>query len=232
MACSTPDECMGESEDVFGSVAQFYHFKILYDQTWDYAKICKKMFIEEEPYLCVIEHVNQPNTHVHFQGKSYLTQNSMKARITRLVRGHHLRKLNPKCRPASMSVRAPDVVGFQYMAKENKKEYILVRNKFTDEEIAELAAKSVMHCTKLKTVVSDFVKVLSERELRDAVPVGYRGDANRMINAMAVYLFKQQKQGVIELPKYNKHHTRQSVINGLLQNPHLHEDAKAVLWVS
>jgi len=144
---------------------RFYHFKILYDQTWNYPEICKKFFSEDYPYLCVIEHLNQPNTHVHFQGTSLMAERTVKNKITTLVKKHHLRKLNPKCRPSSMTARSPDVTGFQYMCKQVKKEYILAMNKFTMEEIMELKEKSDMHVQELKFDTKKFItELLDEKQ--------------------------------------------------------------------
>lgn len=231
MEPSSPDERDGipELEDAPELPdPRFYHFKILYDQTWDYPKICEKFFMKEHKYLCVLEHVNQPNTHVHFQGMSLLAPPTVKARLTRLVKTHHLRTLNPKCRPASMSARPVDVVGFQYMAKEMKKEYILASNLFTPEELQELKDKSLLHCTKLKTCIKDYIaglpKATVDIMMQSASP-------NDMIERVGHGLFIAAGQGQIELPEYNKHHTRASVIRGLMANPHLSEKWKGKLYV-
>ena len=206
----------------------FYHFKILYDQTWDYEKICAKTFMSEHPYLCVLEHLNKPNTHVHFQGMSRIATATMKARITRLVQGHHLRKFNPKCRPASMSARPVDVTGFQYMAKEYKPAHVLARNMFSDEDLVDLKAKSTLHCTAIKTCVRDYVAGFD----KDTIDLAMRVETtDAMINAIGHCLFLGAERGDLDLPEYNKHHTRNSVIRGLLANPHLTVKWKGKLYV-
>lgn len=205
---------------------RFYHFKILYDPSWNYAAICKRFFMEEYPYLCVLEHINQPNTHVHFQGTSRLAEPTVKARLTRLAAQHHLRKINPKARPTSMKARAPDVMGFQYMAKELKPNYVLAVNQFTEEDLKELKEKSVMHCAKLKTSVKDFI-------VNEKIPHSYWDgckDGNELIQRISVALIKANRDGKIELPEYSKHHTRTSIIRGLLANKDIPAKYKGWLY--
>jgi len=209
---------------------RLYHFKILYDQTWDYPAICKDYFMEDRPYLCVLEHVNKPNTHVHFQGWSILAEQTVKNRITRLVAHHHLRKLNPKCRPSSMKARAPDVTGFQYMCKEVKPAYILAMNMFTMEEIEELKAKSVMHCKELKMNVTEFIANLPLEVVKTFQITGI-SVTSTIIEAVGHYLVHQEELGNITLPPYNRHYTRQSVVEGLRKNPHVPRRFKGNLYV-
>jgi len=207
---------------------RFAHFKILYDQTWDYKKICADTFMADQQYLCVLEHVNKPNTHVHFQGMTLLAEPTLKNRITRLVSHHHLRKLNPKCRPSSMSCRPVDVVGFQYMCKEVKPEYVLAMNKFTLEELAELKEKSEMHVKEMQCCVPDEIKSW-DREVIHKLTQGTQ-DVSAVIKRATLNLFKKETAGLLKLPKYNKHHTRTSIIRGLLENPHVPLPWKAELY--
>lgn len=225
---ASADECDGVSVEQLTEPV-LYHFKILYDQTWDYKKICDRFFEKTKPYLCVLEHVNQPNTHVHFQGYSTSTHNTVKAKITRLVSKHHLRKLNPKCRPSSMSCRPVDVTGFQYMAKEMKKEYVLASNMFSEEDLQELKENSVLHCTKLKTCVKEFIAGMKASSLRTLCE--HAKDVNQLVNLTGAWLFKASEEKLIELPEYNKHHTRCSVIRGLLAHPDLGISWKGQLYV-
>lgn len=206
---------------------RFVHFKILYDPSWNYKKICQKFFVKDMKYLCVMEHINKPNTHVHFQGSCVLSDATIKNRLTRLAAHHHLRKINPKARPTSMSARPVDVVGFQYMAKELKKEYVLAVHLFTKEELLELKEKSVMHCTKLKTVVKDTVAGWSAQDTRNAT--GGATDALKALKNVGRTLFYLQKAGKIEMPEYNPFHTRTSIIRGMLANPHLSDALKGDL---
>lgn len=205
---------------------RFYHFKILYDPSWNYPALCKRFFLEDHPYLCVLEHINQPNTHVHFQGSSRLQEATVKARLRRLAHKHHLRKLNPKARPTSMKARLPDVTGFQYMAKELKPAYVLAANKFTEKDLEELKEKSVMHCTKLKTTVRDFLA--QEKFHKDHFI--HMKDGNTVVQNTAVALIRHQSAGKIELPEYNKHHTRISIIRGLLANKTVPDNVKGWLY--
>lgn len=221
------DEDMeGEDEVVELTEPRFYHFKILYDPSWDYKAICKRFFMEDKPYLCVLEHVNQPNTHVHFQGTSRLAPPTVKARLTRLAANHHLRKINPKARPTSMSARPVDVVGFQYMAKELKPNYLLAVNLFTPEELEELKEKSVLHCKKMKTELRDFIarKMDFDWTKLSEVPT------EQVIQHVTYCLFVAQRKKDIELPEYNKHHTRTSIIRGLLANTRCPDKLKAKLY--
>lgn len=210
---------------------RFYHFKILYDQTWDYKQISADFFMADHPYLCVIEHLNKPNTHVHFQGMSLCAEPTIKNRITRLVSHHHLRKLNPKCRPSSMTARPPDVTGFQYMCKEVKPEYVLAMNQFTMEQLEELKSKSALHCKELKTHVKDLVERFTQREIEKEIHVTKSSNAADVIRHTGRYLVWGESTGLWTLPPYNRHYTRQSVIEGLRRNPHVPLTVKAELYV-
>jgi hypothetical protein len=233
MEPGSPHDCDGifEPEDAEKLTEPvLYHFNILYDQTWDYKKICDRFFEKSKPYLCDLEHVNQPNTHVHFQGYSSSVHNTVKAKITRLVAKHHLRTLNPKCRPSSMSCRPVDVTRFQYLAKELKKEYVLASNLFTPEELAELKEKSVLHCTKLKTCVKEFIAAMKPEKLKKMLEASK--DVNQLVDNAGWVLVKAAEDKLIELPEYNKHHTRCSVIRGLMAHPDLPTQWKGKLYVS
>jgi hypothetical protein len=89
------------------------HFKVNFDQTWDYAKIAQKMFLLE-PYQCLVmkEHANMANTHVHFQGYTKCTPASFSNKRKRLAKHHYTRKTDPKSRPISACKRACDSVDF------------------------------------------------------------------------------------------------------------------------
>jgi len=206
-----------------------YHFKIKYDQTWDYKKICDRFFEKSKPYLCNIEHLNEPNTHVHFQGWSTSSHNTMKARITRLVKKHHLRKFDKNCRPSSMKDSDVTERGFQYMCKEVKLDYVLARNMFTDEEILQLKAQSVEHVKKLKTSVRDKIAGWNKEIVGKLLQQGI-DSANDLIEQSVLCLIRLSKIDKFDLPEYNKHHTRASVIRGLMANPHLPEKWHAKLY--
>lgn len=210
--------------------ARFVHFKILYDPSWDYKKICKKFFVNDEKYLCVLEHINRPNTHVHFQGMCLLADATVKNRLTRLAAHHHLRKINPKSRPTSMSCRPVDVKGFQYMAKELKKEYVLAHNGFTLDDLKKLKEDSVMHCTVIKTAVKDRIAGWDEKYIKQILRVS-NDDPRLLLDRVGAALFAEQHLGKFDMPEYNAHHTRTSVIRGLMANPHIPVPMKGRLMV-
>ncbi len=211
-----------EDEDVVSETTRLYHFKILYDQSWDYPALCARIFDPDQPYLCVLEHINQPNTHVHFQGYSKITEDSMRSRLKRLAQKHHLRKLNPKARPTSMVQRAPDEKGFQYMAKEYKPNYVLAVNQFTPEDLAKMKEASSMHCKEIKFNVTEYIRSLPKEDLPKFFP---STPANEIVDRMGQVLWLHARQNKINLPKYSKHHTRTSIIRGLLDNQHLDHNA-------
>lgn len=193
---------------------RFVHFKILYDPSWDYKKICAKFFVKEEKYLCVLEHINRPNTHVHFQGSCVLSDATIKNRLTRLAAHHHLRKINPKARPTSMAARPVDVKGFQYMAKELKKEYVLAHNLWVKGELDDLKKASVMHVKVLKTVVRDEIAAFTKKEI-DALLRSSADDPRKLVCKTGELLFIKQGQGRFNMPEYNSHHTKASIVRGL-----------------
>jgi hypothetical protein len=216
-----------EDEDVVSETSRLYHFKILYDQTWDYPALCARLFDPEQRHLCVLEHINQPNTHVHFQGYSNITEDSMRSRLKRLAQKHHLRKLNPKARPTSMVTRAPDEKGFQYMAKEYKPAYVLSSNGFTPEDMAKLKEDSTMHCKELKFNVTDYIRNFKKED----IPPYFRSTpAQQFIEDTCLKLFLHERAGLIKVPRYSKHHTRTSVMRGLLENEHVSPEMKARMW--
>lgn len=199
---------------------RFVHFKILYDPSWDYKKICAKFFLKEEKYLCVLEHINRPNTHVHFQGSCVLADATIKNRLTRLAAHHHLRKINPKSRPTSMSCRPVDVKGFQYMAKELKKEYVLASNLFSLEDLKQLKEDSVLHVKVLKTAVKDQIASWKEDRIKKLLR-DCQDDPRTLLEKTGALLCAEQHAGKFDMPEYNAHHTRTSIIRGLYANPHV-----------
>lgn len=234
---SDDDEAVGEEAPVF-TEPQFYHFKIKHDPAFNYKEICKAFFMAEHPYLCTIEHVNKVGTHVHCQGTSILAPRTVKNRLNRIAKKHYLRKLDPGCRPTSMSARAPDVKGFQYMAKELKPAYVLAVNMFTQEELKELKEKSVMHVKELKSCVRDFIAGMDRKNIEfilkgkvtatETMPAAT--DTNSLIVNCTRYLLWAEEKEMIKLPEYNKHHTRNSIIRGLLANPAVPKSWKAQLY--
>lgn len=211
----------------------FYHFKVYYDQSWNYRAIAEKLFMKELPYLCVIEHLGMPNTHVHFQGSSMLTEGSFRNNLKILASKHHMRKIKPTARPTSMVHRPADAIGFQYMAKELNTSYVLAVNKFTWKDLEELKAKSTLHCQVLKVSVSDFIAEIEKHHFMRLIvsSTGITRDANAVILQTAKLLFEAEDKGKIKLPPYSKHHTRNSIINGLIRNPACPRPLKAELYI-
>ena len=207
----------------------FYHFKVYYDQSWNYAAIAEKLFMNELPYLCVLEHLGMPNTHVHFQGSSMVTENTFRDKLKILASKHHMRKIKPAARPTSMVHRPADVKGFQYMAKEVNVSYVLAINKLTMKDLDELKAKSTLHCQALKVSVRDFVAQIPRDEFIQIMTKS-NGNSDIIVKNVGLYLFEAEDKKKIELPEYNKHHTRNSIIRGIIANPACHRKLKAVLY--
>ncbi len=55
--------------------------------------------------------------------------------------------------------------------------------------------------------------------------------ANDLIERVLLCLIKLSKLENFDLPEYNKHNTRSSVIRGLMANPHLPEKWHAKLYL-
>lgn len=53
--------------------------------------------------------------------------------------------------------------------------------------------------------------------------------ANEILESMGSVLFLHAHAGKITLPKWRKHHTRTSIISGLLDNEHLDDNLKGLL---
>jgi hypothetical protein len=103
------------------------------------------------------------------------------------------------------------------MCKEYKPQYVLAKNLFTDEELADLKEKSVLHCAKLKTCVRDFIAGLDKCAVH--LNMGCSSSTQEMIEKCCHSLFIEARKNGQELPEYNKHHTRNSIIRGLIANP-------------
>lgn len=229
---STPSSLSNTSEASEEHVdPHFTHFKIQFDPAWDYAKICKDFFMHTHPYLAILEDVAQ-NPHVHFQGTTMYSDTTVKHKITGLVKKHYKRKYNPKCRPSSMSCRAPDVMGFQYMCKQVKEELILVKNMFTLDDIKEMKEHSTLYVKALKTNVTDFIKNLDAKTLLKDILLGETKHFNteHVLKNVNIHMFQMHRKGELDLPPYNKHHTRNSIIRGLIDNPHTPLNLQATLY--
>lgn len=207
------EEEMEEDTEELASEPQFRHFKALFDYTWDHKKIAEKLFCPDHPYLVVKEHLNKPNTHVHFQGMSLLTENAFRRKVGRLAKKHVLRKDAPRCRPTSMSCRPVDVKGFQYMAKELTPASVLASNMFSMEQLAELKEKSVMHVKELKMAVPHIIAQMPKEEIEELYR--RRKSTREFLNEVIAFMLKGEEQGRWVLPEYNEQFFRKSVIKGL-----------------
>jgi hypothetical protein len=131
----------------------FRHLKIKYDPAWDWEELCKNLFMPEEKYSAVAEHVSS-NAHVHLQGTTRLSPMQFKYVKTKWAQTRWEKKLKPSARPFSEAKREVNEKGFQYIMKEGKNEQIFARNLFTDEELEELKNQSVAYRANLKGVWS------------------------------------------------------------------------------
>jgi len=223
----------GGSEDAAGSSAStagvaFEHFKASHDPAWDYEKICKDMFREDEKYLCVLEKVST-NPHVHFQGTPRDPPKVQDRKRKALAETHYKRALQPLCHPIKKAKRAVDEIGFQYINKAIvAPQYILARNGFTDQELADLQAKSKDHVNQLKYSVTEWVLDLPVEKI-----VGFwqrHEDVNKLLRDVCEEMFEASDRGELEIPKYNRKYSRDSVINGLTQNKSLPKRLRAALF--
>jgi len=202
------------------------HFKALYDQLWDYKKICSRFFLPTHPYLAVKEHP-VTNAHVHFQGYANNSEKSFKAKLGRLSKTHHLRKENKNQRPISMAKRAVTDIGFQYMCKDLTVAPLAV-NLLTAEDLAAMHAKSTLLVKELKTNITNYIAGIDRTEAQRYL----KGDtADDIINSCSRMLIQHEIEGKLTLPKISRH-TRDSIKNGLMQMPGLNRKFKALIYVS
>lgn len=220
------DEEDPDHPEGFLAEPRLYHFVARYDQNWNYPEICKMMFNPDMQYLAVKEHQNLPNTHVHFQGYSQVTEGTFAKKRARLTKTHHIWKENPKARPVTMFRRPADVKGFQYMAKELKKP--LAQNGFTEDDLKALKDASSLHVKALKTCVIDYIKEINKNDMHRLL-AGYT-DVYRFINRIGKTLIDGELKGKIELPPYNPRHSRTSIIRGLLAHPDVPANIKGELY--
>jgi len=221
-----PDEDSARHPDATPA-PQLRHFKATYDQLWDYPAICKNFFLSDMPYLAVREHPTT-NAHVHFQGYSRIGDDSLKKKITRLAKTHHLKKENKHQRPVCMAKREVTDVGFQYMCKDLTRPPLAV-NMFTPDDLAEMKAKSTMRIKDIKYKLQDYIAEIAPEE---ALKYMKKGDqAEDLLNAVARLLMDHEKAGKLVLPPISRH-TRDSIKNGLMRMPRLSSQYKALIYVS
>lgn len=230
---TSPEREPVDNETMEITKEQFYHFKIQHDPTYNYKEICAKVFTEDKPYLAIIEKVDDPQVHVHFQGTSRYAERSIKNYLAELAKKHWRRKFKPRCHPTSMKARKPDVVGFQYMCKTVEPQFILAMNLFTMEDIFEMKANSTMVVEERKTTVKNFIEQLPKDAIDKLIydlPEANR--INEMCKRAAILLRDADEAGEIKMPDYNKFHTRNTVIRGLLANKNLPKPIWAELYSS
>jgi len=224
----------GSSQEFAGRISTlpgvaFEHFKVSHDPAWDYEKICKEMFREDEKYLCVLEKV-ATNPHAHFQGIPRDDQKTQDRKRKALAETHYRKKIE-RCNPVKKMKRGADEVGFQYINKTVVgPQYILARNGFTDEELKDLHEKSKAHVSKLKYTVTDWILDLPDEKIVKLWKAGHE-DVNRLLREITTLLFEAADRGEIEIPKYNRKYSRDSVINGLTNNKKLPTRLRAALFV-
>jgi len=196
-----------------------YHFKVMYDPSWDYDAICQKIYDKDKPYLAVLEHLST-NAHVHFHGTSNYAARTVKNYVSSLAKKHHLRKLDPKCRPAKMSSKETNEMGFQYIAKEVNISYIKARNLFTDEEIHELKKKSQEYVHKLKFNTTEIVKQIFEQYAK-RLPHPRDGDFDKLmqkfLDNVKLSVYEARKAAGL---KIQRRFFTDDVLNAILEQPH------------
>jgi len=185
------------------------HFKCTYDQAWDYEKIANRFFLADQPCLVMKEHINQPNTHVHFQGWTDITAASFAKKRKLLAKHHYSRKTMPKSRPITCCTRPADVMGFQYMCKEQHAP--LYARGFSEAQLVELQEKSQGHVKALKTKVIDLIKEMPA-ELLPYQKALYEIDIKPVIVAIQQYLWPKLESGEITFSKYLK----ADIVKGLI----------------
>jgi hypothetical protein len=201
------------------------HLVAKFDPNWDYQAVCRKFFEKDMKYLATLEHLTT-NAHVHMQGYSRLADTSFAKKITRLAATHWQCKMSKGKRPVKQMRRPADCVGFQYMMKELKPP--LVNNGFTQEELEDMKRKTTLVVHGLKTVVKDYVSGAPDDFIKIALEKSK--DKEQLIQVTTRWLFQQQEEGLIELPEYSAHHTRTSIIRGLLKHPKMPRNWKADLY--
>lgn len=136
----------------------------------NYVKVGKTLFGENK-CLIVAEKLDC-NAHVHMQGFTSLTDNSLEETITKLssehfqVRAWEAEKLRLKegdkvrgrPRPIKRSRKEVDELGFQYLCKEDHPP--LFMQGFTQDEIMSLRGKSAEHVDKLKNGLKEYLHAI------------------------------------------------------------------------
>lgn len=124
------------------------HFKVCYDSSLDYQRICEDVFDRELPALAVLEKVHS-NAHVHIQGTTTLSDKAFDKALDDWSESHFKRRLKSGARPVKQTRGVVDKIGFQYMCKEASPT-VLYKQHITDDEIAEMHHASDEHVVEMK----------------------------------------------------------------------------------
>lgn len=141
--------------------AEYFHLKITYDHTWDWAKLCKQLCgAGDLEVLCVAEKLEQ-NAHVHIQGQTILSRNAFEAVRNEWRAKHWLVNEDggENRRPWKVCKHEINEKGYQYMSKEGRPP--LYQFGFTEDDLSEMKARSDEHVRALKTGLRDHISTLS-----------------------------------------------------------------------
>ena len=164
---ASPEPVEDDHAPVVEPSPRMYHIKIPYDANLAWADYIKKIFLPD-PYKCLVmaENLNKATGHVHMQGFTVRTERALKKIREDMHHDHALYKefqrkraadpitmANKRLKLSTVSKRAPDDVGFQYVCKE--KNVPLYNQGFSKEELAELHEKSNVHVQGKKQKIQE-----------------------------------------------------------------------------
>lgn len=144
-------------------VVRIKHFCMSpYDDQLDYKSICESIYDGDE-YLCVKEYDDLNREHVHFQGATSFSDETLKTKtqelitkVHRVTREYEARAGNAKKpRPVRWKGGICDTDGYAYMSKDTRR--MILATTFTEEKLLELAGKSVENVNKLKTEYNEAI---------------------------------------------------------------------------
>lgn len=141
-------------------VVRIKHFvQRFLDESLDYISICKAIFDGGE-YLCVKEFGDNNKEHVHFQGTTSFSDETLKTKsqelitkVHRLTREYEVRAASnpkePKPRIVAWKGGVCDSDGYGYLSKDPRR--VVLATSFSDEKILEFSGQSKEYVSKLKT---------------------------------------------------------------------------------
>lgn len=201
------------------STLSLYNIKIRLDPSWtqeDYIKICRHLFDEESKILVVAEKLTGPNTnpHVHIQGYSYYTKDTITEKCRKIVKPMHFQMkpgpgYNPKARP--ISTANADELGFQYCVKEAPNAVAPIYQRgFTPEQLMELHEKSQEHVKNMKFNIQDLLWEALEKE-----PGILAQDPERVLIWAKFKVIEKMREENKKMSGY----TKKDILNALLLYP-------------